>query len=121
MCKILISEDDIDLSQFLELSLDDEGFFVDIANDGEIAKELWDENKNSYDLVILDLITPKVLGRELVFYIRKESNIPIIIVTGQGTKNDKEDLTPLVSAYLEKPVELEVLIYEIYKVCPNSQ
>lgn len=112
---ILISEDDIRLTMYLEKSLVREGFFVDIANDGEIALEKWKEN--SYDLVILDLITPKVLGRELVFYIRDESDIPIIIVTGQGTENDKEDLTPLVCAYLEKPVDLNVLIDEIRRCC----
>jgi DNA-binding response OmpR family regulator len=108
---ILISEDDIKLTRYLKNSLDREGFSVDIANDGEAALQQWE--KKPYHLVILDLVTPKKTGGEILTYIRKKSHIPVIIVSGEATEQDKQRLKSQKCEFLEKPVKLNVLIDKI--------
>lgn len=85
---ILIVEDEQRLSEILQKQLHESGFTSDIASDGYVGKRLME--KNSYDLVILDINLPLMNGYELCKEIRKFNiNIPIIMLTALGTPDNK--------------------------------
>ena len=82
---ILIVEDEQRLAEILKKQLEDSGFNVEIAYDGYIGKQLVE--KNTYNLIILDINLPLINGYDLCKEIRKtNSNIPIIMLTAFGTR-----------------------------------
>ncbi|MBL4930357.1 response regulator transcription factor [Clostridium paridis] len=85
--KILIIEDDRSISDMVKNYLTKEGFNIDTAYDGEegITKFL----RDSYDLVILDLMMPKLDGMETMKIIREKSSVPILIMSAKDTDVDK--------------------------------
>jgi DNA-binding response OmpR family regulator len=85
--KILLVEDDKEISEMLIDFLQMEGFEVQGSFDGEEAVKTF--FNGSYDLVILDLMLPKISGLEVMKRIRKESVIPIIILSAKDTESDK--------------------------------
>jgi len=113
MYKILVLEDDELFCDSLEDFLDDEGFEVDIANDGEECLEL-NYSKN-YDLYIFDINVPKINGLDLLAQLRASQDLtPTIFLTSykdkdtlhQGFKNGCDD-------YVKKPVDLDELLFRI--------
>lgn len=87
MKRILIVEDDKKMARVLELQLSYEGYSLDIARDGFEA--LLKFNEKDYDLILLDIMLPKVDGHEVCRRIRKESEIPIIMLTARDEVGDK--------------------------------
>ncbi len=85
--KILLIEDDREISLMLQSFLSKENFEVITALDGESACELFD--LSNYDLVLLDLMLPKINGIDVMNKIREKSNIPIIIISAKDTDSDK--------------------------------
>lgn len=85
--KILLVEDDREISEMLIDFLQMEGFEVQSSFDGEQAVKAF--LNGSYDLVILDLMLPKISGLEVMKRIRKESVVPIIILSAKDTESDK--------------------------------
>lgn len=81
MKKILLIEDDITISELQRDYLEINGYKVDMAPDGEIGLQmsLW----GSYDLIILDLMLPKLNGFEVCKKIREKKNIPILMVSSK--------------------------------------
>ena len=84
---ILIVEDDDAISGLLCQDLGDEGYKCTCAYDGRQAADLLEEN-TCFDLVLLDIMLPKIDGYELIEYIRP-MNIPVIFLTAKGTVKDK--------------------------------
>ena len=101
--QILIIEDEKKLVHVLRRGLLEEGYAVDIAFDGEEGLEKADINE--YDLIILDLMLPKVDGLTVLKTVRKtNTNIPIIILTAKGGVEDKiKGLDEGADDYLSKP------------------
>lgn len=87
MKKILLVEDDKKLSRVLSLQLSYEGYTSDIARDGFDALIKFEEG--DYDLVLLDIMLPKVDGYEVCKRIRQTSDIPIIMLTAKEEIGDK--------------------------------
>jgi len=85
--KILLVEDNKEISEMLIDFLQMEGFEVQGSFDGEQAVKAF--FSGSYDLVILDLMLPKISGLEVMKRIRKESVVPIIILSAKDTESDK--------------------------------
>ena len=85
--KLLLVEDDIEISQMLKDYLKAENYEVICAADGEEACEKFDSD--SYSLVLLDLMIPKISGMEVMQHIRQSSTVPIIIVSAKDTDADK--------------------------------
>lgn len=85
--KILLVEDDVEISDMLKKYLGTEGFEVTAAYDGESACEKFLEDE--YALVLLDLMIPKRNGMEVMNFIREKSMVPIIIVSAKDTDSDK--------------------------------
>ncbi|NTV77636.1 MAG: response regulator transcription factor [Clostridiales bacterium] len=84
---ILIVEDDEDIVELLRLYLENENYQVLIAKNGEEALPLIESNR--IDLAVIDIMMPKMNGYELTKYIRKVSNMPIIILSAKNLDSDK--------------------------------
>lgn len=84
---ILLVEDDISIQEMVETYLTKEGFQITIASDGEegVTKFL----KGSFDLIILDIMMPKLDGLEVVRIIREKSAVPILMMSAKDTDVDK--------------------------------
>jgi two-component system, OmpR family, response regulator len=111
--RILIVEDDPEISNFLRSSLEAELFSVDIAADGEAGSYL--ARTNDYDLVILDYALPKKDGREVCSEIRQAAkSMPILMLTVRSELPDKVELLNMgVDDYLTKPFQFDELIARI--------
>ncbi|WP_428023021.1 response regulator transcription factor [Arcobacter sp.] len=111
--RILLLEDDELFAQTIEDFLDDEGFIVDIANDGEEALSL--NYKINYDLYLLDINVPKISGLELLKDLRESGdNTPAIFLTSYKDKQTLEDgFLSGADDYLKKPIDLDELILRI--------
>lgn len=110
--RILIAEDDGDIANLLRLYLENEGFDVLVARDGQEGFELFDEEK--IHLAIVDLMMPKVNGYRLVKKIRETSSIPILILSAKNTDNDKiMGLDLGADDYLTKPFHPEEVLARV--------
>lgn len=87
MYNILVAEDDKDIIKILTLYLNNDGMNVIEANDGKQALELLREKR--IDLAILDIMMPEMDGYELIKKMRRESNIPILMLSAKNTDSDK--------------------------------
>ncbi len=104
---ILFVEDDKIILDKGKKALEDEGYEVDAADNGNNALHLWENNV--YDLIIVDLRLPGIDGRDLINKFKEDQPYTqIIIFSGQGKKGDLIDaINKGVFAYLAKPVDLE--------------
>lgn len=85
--KILLIEDDLSISEMVEDYLTKEGFTVDCAFDGEEAFRKF--MQSSYDLILLDLMLPKLNGMEFLRMVREKSLLPILIMSAKDGDADK--------------------------------
>lgn len=87
MAKILVVDDDTNIAELLKLYLENENHAVVTANDGETAVEQF--KSKSPDLVLLDIMLPKMDGWQVCREIRRTSDVPIIMLTAKGETFDK--------------------------------
>ena len=87
MGKILVADDDRNIAELLRLYLEKEGYTVSVAGDGEEALARF--SADSPDMVLLDIMMPKLDGWQVCREIRKKSNCPIIMITAKGETFDK--------------------------------
>jgi two-component system alkaline phosphatase synthesis response regulator PhoP len=114
MKKILLVEDEESLINVLELNLEIENYHVVVAKDGQEAIASFND---SIDLVILDVMIPKISGFDVCEEIRKSSNVPIIITSAKGTSTDRINGLKLgADDYIVKPFNLEELLIRIGKL-----
>ena len=115
--KILVVDDEISIRQILEMRLSIRGYEVFLAANGEDALDLF--KKEQPDLVILDIMLPKIDGYEVCSEIRKESKVPIIMLTALGDINDRVTGLELgADDYVMKPFspkELEARIRSVLR------
>ncbi|MFV1859951.1 MAG: response regulator [Anaerolineales bacterium] len=105
MTKILIVEDDPTVRETLALNLHDEGYEVVESEDGEHG--LAQARKTHPDLVVLDVMLPKMDGLTVCRILRKESDVPILLLTARGTETDKIiGLETGADDYIVKPFSL---------------
>jgi len=86
--KILIVEDEIVLARALELKLKNEGFEVELAGNGEEGFKKITKPKAKYDLILIDLIMPKMSGFEVLEKLKKTKNLSIIVTSNLSQKED---------------------------------
>lgn len=107
---VLIAEDDHDIVELLKLYLESNGFMVSACYDGLDA---YLKLNNDIDVVIVDLMMPKLNGYDLIKRIRSKSNVPIIIISAKNMDSDKIlGLDIGADVYITKPFNpLEVVAY----------
>ncbi|HEY9599198.1 MAG TPA: response regulator transcription factor [Cyanophyceae cyanobacterium] len=111
--RILIVEDDASLAEALAEALIDQRYTVDIVTDGETA---WEQTRaTSYDLILLDVMLPKLNGIHLCQRLRSRNySAPILMVTARDTSLDKVmGLDAGADDYVIKPVDLPELLARI--------
>lgn len=117
--KILIVEDEEKIARVIELELVHEGYEVEKAFDGRQGLEL--AEKQGFDLVLLDIMLPKLSGMEVLRRLRKTSDIPVILLTARDSTIEKvSGLDSGADDYITKPFEIEELLARI-RVCLRKQ
>ena len=111
MNRILIVEDEEAIARFVELELQHEGYSVGKASDGRTGLEL--ALSGRYDLVLLDIMLPELSGMEVIRRIRRESQIPVIMLTARDTVMDKVAGLDMGADYITKPFAIEELLARI--------
>ena len=87
MAKILVVDDERVLVKGIKFNLENEGYQVEVGFDGEEAVEK--AREGSFDLILLDLMMPKIDGLQACMRIREFSTVPIIMLTARGEDTDK--------------------------------
>lgn len=112
MYKILIVEDEENIASFVSMELKYEGYKVDICEDG--VKGLEYAMEKEYDLILLDLMLPKLNGLEVCRRLRKSKSTPIIMLTARDSVMDKvSGLQMGADDYISKPFAIEELLARI--------
>ena len=111
--RILIVEDEKKVAAFIKKGLEEETYAVDIAMDGEEGLYLGEQNQ--YDLIILDLMLPKINGLDILSSLRsKEIETPILLLTAKDSVEDKvKGLNQGADDYLTKPFAFSELLARI--------
>lgn len=108
MRHILVVEDEENVHSFLKLELEYEGYQVTVCENGREALEL--VKKNTYDMILLDLMLPGMNGLEVCRRIREESMVPIIMLTARDAVMDRITGLQLgADDYLPKPFDTQEL------------
>ena len=110
--RILLVEDEEKLARMVELELRYEGYEVEKAFDGRegLEKAL----SGGFDLILLDIMLPSMSGMEVLRRLRRESQVPVIMVTARDTVVDKvSGLDSGADDYITKPFEIEELLARI--------
>jgi two-component system response regulator ArlR len=109
--RILVVEDDVQISRVLRLELEHEGYTVETASDGLNGLE---KALKEPDLVVLDLMLPKMDGIEVCKRVRAKSRVPIIMLTAKDRIPDRiEGLDTGADDYLTKPFAIDELLARI--------
>lgn len=113
--RILIVEDEISIANFIRDGLEEEGFVVDVADNGKKGLELAFSLIDEYDVILLDWMVPGLSGIEICRNIRKENTtVPIIFLTAKDTVDDVIfGLEAGANDYIRKPFSFEELLARI--------
>ena len=110
--RILLVEDEEKLARVVELELKYEGYAVEKALDGRTGLER--ALSGEFDLILLDIMLPALSGMEVLRRLRKESGVPVIMLTARDTVMDKvAGLDSGADDYITKPFEIEELLARI--------
>ncbi|MGX9417982.1 response regulator [Vibrio sp. RC27] len=119
MPNILLIDDDIELTSLLKEVLSFEGFEVTEANDGEAGLAAFNE---SIDLILLDVMMPKLNGMETLKRLREFSHVPVLMLTAKGEEIDRVIGLELgADDYLPKPFSDRELMARIRAILRRSQ
>ena len=119
MQHILIVEDDLDIQDLLRNFLQEVGYEITIASDGMEAIALF--SSAHFDLILLDIMLPKIDGFTVCELIRKQSQVPIIMLTAlNGEEEQIRGLDLQVDDYITKPFSMPILIRKIAAVLRRS-
>ena len=112
MNKILIVEDDVNINNLLKEALSGNGYTCGQAFSGTEAA-LWLE-KESWALVLLDLMLPGMTGEEVLGLIRRQGDVPVIVLTAKDALSEKlELLTNGADDYITKPFDIEEVVARV--------
>lgn len=120
MSRILIIEDEEKISRFVELELSHEGYETGKAADGRSGLD--EALRGDYDLVILDIMLPELSGIEVLRRLRKESDVPVILLTARDSVTDKvTGLDMGANDYITKPFAIEELLARIRVILRTAE
>ncbi len=118
--KILVVDDDLNICELLKLYLENEGHTVFVANDGQAAVDTFKAKEP--DLVLLDIMLPKIDGWQVCREIRKTSSVPIIMLTAKGETFDKVlGLELGADDYVTKPFDAKEVMARIKAVLRRAK
>ena len=119
MARILIVEDDLDIAELLENWLAEAGYETETARDGLAALDAFAGGK--FDLVLLDLMLPKLDGFGVCEWIRARSEVPIVMLTAlDGEAEQLRGYDLRIDEYVTKPFSMPVLLRKIAAILRRS-
>ena len=117
--RILLVEDEEKLARMVELELNYEGYEVENAPDGRPGLDL--ARSGGFDLVLLDIMLPQLSGMEVLRRLRRESQVPVIMLTARDSVMDKvAGLDSGADDYITKPFAIEELLARIRAALRNK-
>jgi len=120
MKRVLIIEDEVKIQEILTEFLQEYGYEVDNASDGVVGLAQFSEEK--YDLILLDIMLPKIDGLAVLELIREKSNIPIILITAMETEEYQiKGFDLKADDYITKPFSMNLVIKRIEAVLRRTQ
>lgn len=115
MKTILIIEDDLDIQEMLQFFLEDQGYQVLAAENGIDGVTAF--RKGNPDLILLDIMLPKMDGYTVCEMIRQESEIPVIMISALGSEEDQlKGFELQIDDYIPKPISLPIMMKKIEAV-----
>jgi two-component system, OmpR family, response regulator len=120
MQKVLLIDDDVELVQMLKEYIEQEGFDVQVAHDGVAGVQMI--LQQPFDIVVLDVMMPRLNGIETLKAIRQHSNIPVIMLTAKGDNTDRiVGLELGADDYVPKPSSPRELVARIRAILRRVQ
>ena len=118
---ILIVDDEERMRKLIKDFLVAKGFSILEAEDGEKAIEVFEKNKNKIDLILLDVMMPKLDGWSVLRQIRQDSKVPIIMLTARGEEQDELFGFELgVDEYISKPFSPKILVARVEAILKRT-
>ena len=119
--KVLVVEDEVKVSNFIMRGLEEEGYTVEVAEDGKRGLDLI--RSKAYDIILLDLMIPEMDGLEVLKEMRRdEIETPVLIITAKSTKEDViKGLDTGSDDYLTKPFSFDELLARIRALLRRSR
>ena len=119
---ILVVDDEFRMRKLVKDFLQKEDFTVLEAGDGEEAIKIFDENKEKINLILLDVMMPKLDGWSVLRQIRQESKVPVIMLTARGEEQDELFGFELgVDEYISKPFSPKILVARIKAILNRTE
>ena len=119
MYRVLIVEDDFDIAELLENWLAEAGYETAVAGDGLRVLDIFEDGR--FDLVLLDLMLPKLDGFGVCEWIRKRSDVPIVMLTAlEGEAEQLRGYDLRIDEYVTKPFSMPVLLRKIAAILRRS-
>ena len=118
---ILVVDDESRMRKLLKDFLSAKGYQILEAEDGEKAIEVFEENRNKINLILLDVMMPKLDGWSVLRKIRQESNLPVIMLTARGEEQDELFGFELgVDEYISKPFSPKILVARVEAILKRT-
>ena len=119
---ILVVDDEFRMRKLVKDFLQKEDFTVLEAGDGEEAIKIFDGNKEKINLILLDIMMPKLDGWSVLRQIRQESKVPVIMLTARGEEQDELFGFELgVDEYISKPFSPKILVARIKAILNRTE
>ena len=119
---ILIVDDEQRMRKLIKDFLVAKGYSILEAEDGEKGLEVYEQNKNSINLILLDVMMPKLDGWSVLRQIRQESKVPIIMLTARGEEQDELFGFELgVDEYISKPFSPKILVARVEAILKRTK
>lgn len=118
---ILVVDDEARMRKLIKDFLVAKGYSILEAEDGEKALEIFEENKNKINLILLDVMMPKLDGWSVLRQIRQNSKVPIIMLTARGEEQDELFGFELgVDEYISKPFSPKILVARVEAILKRT-
>ena len=118
---ILVIDDEARMRKLIKDFLVAKGYSILEAEDGEKALEVFEENKNKINLILLDVMMPKLDGWSVLRQIRQNSKVPIIMLTARGEEQDELFGFELgVDEYISKPFSPKILVARVEAILKRT-
>ena len=119
---ILIVDDESRMRKLIKDFLTAKGYKILEAEDGEKALQVFEENSEKIDLILLDVMMPKLDGWSVLRQIRQTSKVPIIMLTARGEEQDELFGFELgVDEYISKPFSPKILVARVEAILKRTQ
>ena len=118
---VLIVDDELRMRKLIKDFLSAKGYSILEAEDGEKALEVFENNKNKINLILLDVMMPKLDGWSVLRQIRQDSKVPIIMLTARGEEQDELFGFELgVDEYISKPFSPKILVARVEAILKRT-